>query len=113
MLVFNENTGYFFKVNKNNIYEPFYRCLQELLLWRGENPMDAERGVDYFAVFDNRKLLRNEITMVLDRYRDSFKLIDIVDLRKSEDSETIHITLNFLLPDDTALKVTLSPKKGY
>ncbi|EGV1470920.1 hypothetical protein JF110_001645 [Campylobacter jejuni] len=102
MMHFNDNTGKFEKINSSNKFYSFYNCLQELRLWLGENPMDSAKGIDYFSVFENKKLLRNEITRVIDKYRDSFDTIEITKLERNNKDESINVGIFFQLPNNGA-----------
>lgn len=110
MINFNTSIGKFENIDQSSKYYKLFTCLQELQLWLGENPMDADKGIDYFAVFENRKLLRNELTRVLDNYRNSFSTIDIVSLNKNDDGDTINVELYFQLNEGSNVSVELSIK---
>ncbi|HDZ5057792.1 TPA: hypothetical protein RTG63_001655 [Campylobacter jejuni] len=102
MLHFNGNTGLFEKINSSHKLYSFYNCLQELQLWLGENPMDADKGIDYLAVFENKKLLRNELERVLDSYRDNFDIIEITKLERNNNDESLDVGLFFQLSNNEA-----------
>ena len=44
----------------------FHKFIQELKLWKGENPMRMELGVDYFAIFEKRAYVETEINKVIE-----------------------------------------------
>lgn len=74
---------------------------QELKLWKGENPMNVELGIDYLGVFENRVSLKSSVQSICDKYSDSFKNIEVGDLNIGSEVATIPITLT--LQDDSTI----------
>lgn len=79
---------------------------QELNLWKGENPMNAELGIDYFGIFENRVSLKNSVQNICNKYSDSFKNIDIGELNVGTEVATLPITLT--LQDDSTIRRNLN-----
>ena len=79
---------------------------QELNLWKGENPMNAELGIDYFGIFENRTSLKTSVQSVLDKYSDSFKNIEMGELNIGTEVATLLITVT--LHDDSTIRRNLS-----
>lgn len=74
---------------------------QELKLWKGENPVNAELGIDYLGVFENRVSLKSSVQSICDKYSDSFKNIEVGDLNIGSEVATMPITLT--LQDDSTI----------
>lgn len=74
---------------------------QELKLWKGENPMNAELGIDYLGIFENRVSLKSSVQSICDKYSDSFKSIDIGELDIGTEVATMPITVT--LQDDSTI----------
>lgn len=60
---------------------------QELQLWKGENPMNYEAGIDYMGVFENRVFLKSSIESIISKYTNSFESIEVGDLETNANSE--------------------------
>ena len=97
---------------QSNKYEGLHRCLEELQLWKGENPMDAEAGVDYFSVFNKQKFLQNELTTVLNKYSGEFEATSIETIDYDEYTETIKASIIFTLPQNESVRITLDIVRG-
>ena len=80
---------------------------QELQLWKGENPMNADLGIDYFGVFENRVFLKNSISQICEKYANSFKSIEVGDLQYL-DNESISVPIEVKLHDDSKIVRRLS-----
>lgn len=76
----------------NDVFAKIYQCLQECILWRGENPYNVFMGIDYESIFNSNSFLTNQLEEVLDKYRPFFKEI-IQNVEKVDN--TILITLQF------------------
>lgn len=81
---------------------------QELQLWKGENPMNAELGIDYIGVFENRVFLKNSISEICEKYVDSFKAIEVGDLNYSNDGEIVNVPISVTMHDDSTIVRRLS-----
>lgn len=73
---------------------------QELKLFKGENPIDTEKGIDYLAVFQGTKFIQVEVEEVLDRHRPNFKSLEIGEI--TYDDEIMNIPINVVFKDDEA-----------
>lgn len=82
-----------------------HNCLQELQLWKGENPLKAELGIDYWAVFESRVFLEQEVVRVLERHEQNFSSISIVDC--SQTPEIAEVVLDFFLSDDSKVRAEI------
>lgn len=102
---------------ENDILAKVYQCIQECILWSGENPFDITMGIDYESIFNSNSFLTNQLEAVLDKYRGFFKEI-IQKVDKVENN--IVITLQFWLtysplnPNDLphSLSATLEFQQG-
>ena len=79
---------------------------QELNLWKGENPINAELGVDYFGIFENRVSLKNSVQDICDKYNDSFKNIVIGEVTVTTEVATLPITIT--TQDDSTIRRDLN-----
>lgn len=82
-------------------------CFQELKLWKFENQLDIERGVDYQAVFEQSVYLRTEVENVCARHAHNFKEIEVLDPTMGED-EIVHIRIVFVLLNDQVVEKSLA-----
>lgn len=81
------------------------RFLQELRLWKGENPMDIEAGIDYQAVLNKEAFLSVEINKVVNKYIQYFKDIIVGDIEDS--GETIKLPITLWLLDNSTYEHTI------
>lgn len=81
---------------------------QELLLWKGENPMDINMGVDYMGVFNNRVFLKSSVEDVCAKYANSFKGIEVGDIEYSENGEVASLPVSVTLFDDSVIRRNLA-----
>lgn len=80
---------------------------QELRLWRGENPLDTERGVDYWGVLNFTTFLKVSVEEVCERHIKNFASIEVGDPVYSDDRETIRLDILVTQKDLTQLRETL------
>lgn len=85
-------------------------CYQELKLWKGENLLDIESGVDYEGVFNQTLFLKTELERVCEKHAKNFKSISVGDPTMGTD-EIVHVEINFHLLDDSAASRNLKVKK--
>lgn len=78
----------------HDVFIKIYQCLQECILWRGENPYDVTMGIDYESIFNSSAFLTSQLEEVLDKYRPFFQEI-IQNVEKV--GNKIVITLQFWL----------------
>lgn len=93
---------------KDAKYFGLHRCIEELLLWKGENPMDIEAGVDYYSVFNKQKFLKNELTFVLDKYSGEFQSTQVESINYDSENETIKAAIIFTLAQNESIRVVLN-----
>lgn len=74
--------------------------LQEVRLWKAENPMKSELGVDYFGVFEHRKFIESELNKVIMKYSRFFTSLRIDSIETSEDGSKLNIALYVGLKDE-------------
>lgn len=93
MLVKQINNGVY-KVLDDDSLRKIYTCLEELQLWKGENPFDVDAGVDYFGIFDNRIFIETELSRVLDKHKDAYNSYQIENLTYEDGVLGISIILD-------------------
>lgn len=76
-----------------------HKCLQQLALWLGENPMDINDGIDYVGVREQRVFLKLAIENIVQQYLDVFDVINVSELDYKLDTVTCSIT--FIKGSDT------------
>lgn len=74
-----------------------FSLLQELKLFKGENPTDIERGIDYIAVFNFQAFLRIEAQNVCNKYIDKFQSLELGEVIQNE--EKYEVSLNCVFKD--------------
>ena len=84
-------------------------CYQELKLWKGENLLDIESGVDYAAVFEQTIFLKPELERVCDKHAKNFRSIEIGEPEMSND-EIVRVKITFNLLDNTTQSRNLAVK---
>lgn len=70
-------------------------CFQELLLWKGENLIDIDSGVDYQGVFSGTLFLKTELERVCSYHKENFESIEVEDPRMDQDG-VVHVTIRFV-----------------
>lgn len=80
---------------------------QELRLWRGENPLDIERGVDYWGVLNFTTFLKVSVESVCERHIKNFAAIEVGEPVYGEGGETIYLDILVTQKDLTQLRETL------
>lgn len=81
--------------------------LQELQLWKKENPMNVDAGIDYEGVFNNTTFIKTEVQSVLDKYEDSFEALEVGDVSYSEDEEVCTVPISVTFKDGTTIRKSL------
>lgn len=69
--------------------------LAELALFKGENPMSTNAGVDYIGVFNNEKFLKTEAEEVIDKYATKFDTIELGEIEYDDDRIKASISMTF------------------
>lgn len=96
MIIFDsENKAQIATDEKNRILADL---AQELKLFKGENPIDTDKGIDYLAIFQGTKFIQVEVEELLDRHRPNFKTLEIGEI--TYDDEVMNIPLNVTFKDD-------------
>lgn len=81
---------------------------QELLLWKGENPMNANLGIDYMGVFENRVFLKSSVEDICAKYAENFSNIEVGELLYSDNGEILSLTITITLLDGSTIKRDLA-----
>lgn len=104
-------------INDNNLAEAdsqkmiyLHNLLSELALFKGENPMDVEAGIDYFGVFEGSAFLRIEIQNVFDRHAENFNSLECGEITLNADLDTYSVPITAVFKDNevftTAIKIS-------
>lgn len=81
---------------------------QELLLWKGENPMKANLGIDYMGVFENRVFLKSSVEDICQKYQDAFKNIEVDEPTYTDNGEIASLNITITLLDDSTIRRNLA-----
>lgn len=82
--------------------------LQELQLWKGENPTNINAGIDYQSIFEGKIFAKNELQTVIDKYTSSFVRLELGEAENSVNGEIVSFGLTVEFKDGTVLKKTIS-----
>lgn len=103
MIVYNKDKDTF-EVIKNNTSTMWLEAMfQNLLLWKGENPLDAENGIDFKGIFEQSAYLPIEVENVANEYYSYFDNIEVKDF-ETIDSHILSIKVAVTLQDKVELK---------
>lgn len=69
-----------------------HKCVQQLALWLGENPMDINDGIDYVGVREQRVFLKLSIENIVQQYLNVFDAITVSELEYKADTISCSIT---------------------
>lgn len=69
--------------------------LAELALFKGENPMNVEAGIDYKGVFNNEKFLQIEAEEMITKYSTKFDSIELGEIEYDDDRVKATIVMSF------------------
>lgn len=105
----NENGD--FEKSTNPEIVTYHAMLQELQLWKGENPMDTEAGIDYEGIFNNRTFLSSELQAVLDKYSSSFSELELLEIETSDNNEVQSAKLKIQFKSGKAIIKELNLKE--
>lgn len=83
---------------------------QELRLWKGENPMKANLGIDYFGVFENRVFLKSSVESITTKYAESFKSIEVSE-PTTLNNEVLSVEIKVTMHDNSTLIRNLITEK--
>lgn len=107
MIIIDKATGELVTTNDPNILvvEEF---LQELRLWKGENPLDIEAGIDYTAVLNREAFLKVEVDRVVQKHILNFKDIIVGDIIEHIEEETIELPIDIYLLDNSVVSHSIT-----
>lgn len=101
--------------NSQVVYDEKNRILgdlvQELKLFKGENPIDTDAGVDYLAIMQGTKFVHVEINEVLEKHVQNFKSIEIGEMSIDE-NEVLTIPLQITFKDDEYYETSIIVDKN-
>lgn len=85
------------------------KLMQELKLFKGEDPTNTDAGIDYLGVFNQTKFLKFEIQEVVDKHIDNFSSIEIGEVLQKEEvlSVPLFITLKNGQMRETLLQIMI------
>lgn len=105
MLYANADGGISNTTDEKEVY--INALVEELRLFKGENPTDIEAGIDYFGVLNGEKLLQVEARAVIEKHLPNFKSIETDTPYLSGDETQIIMDMQITFKDgeqvDTAL----------
>lgn len=117
-LDYSEPTPIFKKTQDPNIAK-VYQCIQEILLWRGENLFDVNLGIDYNSIFGGSVFLTAQLEEIVDKYRLYF---DSILMELTQEKQVVYINLQFVFFSQVDLenqnagamfvKIAPTPKQG-
>lgn len=102
--VLNSETNEFEKVTEWTDIQ-FYKCLQELALWQGENPLNINDGVNYKGIREGQVFFKQSISNITENYLNYFDEINIGDAYIQ--GETINIDISFI-KENTIYEYTIT-----
>lgn len=83
--------------------------VEELRLFKGENPTDIEAGIDYIGILNGEKLLQVEARAVIEKHLPNFNTIETGTPYLSDDENQICMDMQITFKDgeqiDTALVI--------
>lgn len=82
--------------------------LQELQLWKGENPLDITAGVDYKNIFEGKVFAKTELEAVINKYSGSFEKLELGEAVNSEDGQTVSFDLTVKFKDGREVRKTIT-----
>lgn len=91
---------------ENSIEIVFFDMIQNLLIWYGEQPFNAENGIDYEAVFNLQKLITPEIGDITNQYLKYFSSITTTIIDNT--TENLQIQIDVVLLTGDQLSETIS-----
>lgn len=83
----------------------FFGLLQELKLFKQENPLDIEAGIDYIAIFNGTAFLQVEFNKIINKHKQNFASLELGSVVKQGDYYSIGISA--VMKDGTILNETL------
>lgn len=74
--------------------------IQEMKLWKSENPMRQELGVDYFALFNKQAYVETELDKVIDRYKSKFNSLQLKEVSVDNEKNIMYVVILLGLNQD-------------
>lgn len=99
MIYMDYNSGEL-KIAQDDKTKFLYAFLQELLLFKEENPLNIKAGIDYLSIFNYQKFFISEFTELARKHQNNFKQLELQGVEQSEDKLKINILIVHL--DETA-----------
>lgn len=92
--------------NKSEQYLQAFLC--ELALFKGENMMDSEAGIDYIKVLNGEVFLKQEVERVISKYSKYFEILESGETEiLKEKEEKVAISINIKKFGDEKLNSVL------
>ena len=81
--------------------------IEELRLFKGENPTDTDAGLDYFGILNGEKFLQVEARAVIEKHLPNFASIETEKPYLSDDEEQIIMPMQITFKDGELLETAL------
>lgn len=104
-MVVYENEKLVFTDNDKDMY--LNALIEELKLFKTENPLDVERGIDYIGIFEGRVFMQVEVENVLERHRDNFMELTAGDIEIDDDREKLIMPLTAIFLDGEVVETKI------
>lgn len=105
MLYWDEN-DYKFKKAPTEM-KTYYDFIQNLQLWKGENPIKYSEGPNYRAIFENQAFIETEINKVIDKFSNQFTILQYMGHTFNRETGELSVSV-YCEFDDRALETTVS-----
>lgn len=79
--------------------------IQELKLFKGENPLDVDKGIDYLGIFRGEVFMQIEVEEVLDRHRKNFG--ELTAGTPEVDGDTVYMPLQITFLDGETVSTNI------
>ena len=83
----------------------FFALIQEIKLFKGENPLDFGAGVDYISIFNKTAFLQIEIQKIIEKYKENFKMLECSNIIQND--EVLEISINAAFKNGSVANETL------
>lgn len=81
---------------------------QELRLFKGENPLNIEAGIDYLKVFNGEAFLKPLVEEVCEKYSDYFDGIEVGEA--TEEEEVLYLPIHIKTKNSGVVSTNLEIK---
>lgn len=95
---------------KNSNEKHLHALLEDLRLIKGENPLKAETGIDYLAVFRGEAFFKVELQNVLDLHEQNFASIEVTKTSLKGDVLSVDLLVAFKDGTNTAETISVEAK---